>query len=165
MIGWIGLDRWQLKGPGAGWVGFPARVVVFGLMTGKKKHAKDLTRNILGEEQNQDINAFNHHHPALINNSSLHLFTPLSPASILVDQPSNTIHQVSSKLSLKSTMVAFPPVGTSPYGTSPKSARSSTTDTPKLDAAQIENIFQQVNASKEQVPATSSSRFGWFSRQ
>ncbi|KAJ5218021.1 uncharacterized protein N7498_000120 [Penicillium cinerascens] len=62
-------------------------------------------------------------------------------------------------------MVAFPVVGAGPYGTSPKSARSSTTEVPKIDAAQIENIFQQMNCSQDQVSASSSSRFGWFSRQ
>ncbi|KAJ5226859.1 uncharacterized protein N7469_006865 [Penicillium citrinum] len=63
-------------------------------------------------------------------------------------------------------MVAFPHVGAGPYGTSRQSSYSSSSDAPKLDAAQIENIFQQMAAPKEQAPATpSSSRFGWFSRQ
>ncbi|KAJ5578126.1 uncharacterized protein N7459_007090 [Penicillium hispanicum] len=62
-------------------------------------------------------------------------------------------------------MVAVPMIGTGPYGTSLQSARSSTTNAPKLDAAQIENIFQQVNLSQDRVSASSSRRFGWFSRQ
>jgi hypothetical protein len=61
-------------------------------------------------------------------------------------------------------MVAFPVVGLGPYGTSKKSARSSTGDAPKIDAAEIENIFQQLNCSQDQVSASSSSRFRWFSR-
>ncbi|KAJ5085027.1 hypothetical protein N7532_009798 [Penicillium argentinense] len=60
-------------------------------------------------------------------------------------------------------MVAFPMIGAGPYGTSQKSARSSSTDAPKLDAMEIENIFQQINSSRE-ASVNSSSRFGWFSR-
>jgi hypothetical protein len=62
-------------------------------------------------------------------------------------------------------MVAVPMIGAGPYGTSPKSARSSTTNAPKLDASEIETIFQQVNWSQDRVSESSSSRFGWFSRQ
>lgn len=66
-------------------------------------------------------------------------------------------------------MVAFPHVGAGPYGTSSKSARSSTTDTsaPKLDATEIEHIFENMNASQERVTPgpSNSNRFSWFSRQ
>lgn len=64
-------------------------------------------------------------------------------------------------------MVAVPMMGTGPYGTNPKSARSSTSNA-KLDASEIETIFQQVNWSQDKVsatPANSPSRGGWFSRQ
>ncbi|CAI7670284.1 unnamed protein product [Penicillium pancosmium] len=63
-------------------------------------------------------------------------------------------------------MVAFPHVGAGPYGTSIKSPYSSTTEAPKLDAAEIENIFQSMNHSQKQVAVapSSSSRFRWFSR-
>ncbi|KAJ5378881.1 hypothetical protein N7509_012000 [Penicillium cosmopolitanum] len=63
-------------------------------------------------------------------------------------------------------MVAFPHIGAGPYGTSRKSPYTSTTETPKLDAAEIEDIFQSMNNSQKQVAVTpsSSSRFRWFSR-
>lgn len=66
-------------------------------------------------------------------------------------------------------MVACPYIGNGPYGTSPRSAASSTSNVTgaKLDAEQIESIFQDMNKSQESVPAGSSSsrRFSWFSRQ
>ncbi|KAJ5179703.1 hypothetical protein N7492_002913 [Penicillium capsulatum] len=62
-------------------------------------------------------------------------------------------------------MVAFPPVGSNPYGTNSKWATSSSTNCPKLDAAQVENIFAQMNTSQAPAPASSSRRFGWFSRK
>ncbi|KAJ5238798.1 hypothetical protein N7468_003417 [Penicillium chermesinum] len=61
-------------------------------------------------------------------------------------------------------MVAVPMIGAGPYGTSPKSARSSATSVPKIDAAQIEDIFQSVHMAQEPAQG-GSSRFGWFSRK
>lgn len=132
-----------------------------------KKHANGLTRRILGEERIQDKNTLNHHRSVFINNP-LHLFTPPIPASALVYRPRRPNSSSLLQTRPQSTMVAHPSIGLGPYGTSQKSARSSTTDasTPKLDASQVEDIFQQLNSSQEQVPASSSSnRFGWFSRQ
>jgi hypothetical protein len=67
-------------------------------------------------------------------------------------------------------MVACPYIGNGPYGTSPRSAASSTSNVAggaKLDAQQIESIFQDMNKSQESVSAgpSSSRRFSWFSRQ
>lgn len=133
------------------------------LMTAKKARKKTNQKDTR-EEQEQDKSAFNHHKLGIININSLLFFISQIPTPTLVYQQSRPNPQVSFKLNLQSTMVAFPVVGAGPYGTSSKSARSSTTDTSKLDAAQIENIFQEMNGSQDQLPATPSNRFGWFSR-
>ncbi|KAJ5718821.1 uncharacterized protein N7483_009903 [Penicillium malachiteum] len=66
-------------------------------------------------------------------------------------------------------MVACPPLGDGPYGTQRRSsARASAPGTPqpKMDAAEIENIFQAVENSRRRTESGGSSRrSGWFSRQ
>ncbi|KAJ5630173.1 hypothetical protein N7528_003830 [Penicillium herquei] len=65
-------------------------------------------------------------------------------------------------------MVACPALGDGPYGTNRRSsARSSAPGTPqpKMDAAEIENIFQAVENSRRRTSGDSSRRSGWFARQ
>lgn len=153
----IGLGQWCLRGL--------VRVPVPGSyfrhhrpMTAKKS-ATGLTRCKLDEEQGQDINAIDYQLSSS-SSTSIH-FTSQSSNTISGIQATQT-NQVFSTTNLQYKMVAVPMIGAGPYGTSPKSARSSTSA--KLDASEVENIFQQVNLAREQA-SSSSSRPSWFSRQ
>ncbi|KAJ5720192.1 hypothetical protein N7493_007070 [Penicillium malachiteum] len=65
-------------------------------------------------------------------------------------------------------MVACPALGDGPFGTQRRaSARSSAPGTPqpKMDAMQIENLFEAVENSQRRSSGGSSRRSGWFLKQ